>query len=82
MICASTIHGPSLRRTCQSGDLPSGQQASDVAAQFHTLGSDAVYAAVAIRFGTTLLTLDREQRERVGEVLTARTPAEALANTA
>lgn len=63
-------------------DTTLAQQATDVAAQFRLRGSDAVYAAVALRFGTTLLTLDRQQRERVGKVLTARSPAEALAETA
>jgi predicted nucleic acid-binding protein len=63
-------------------DTTLAQQATDVAAQFRLRGSDAVYAALALRFGTTLITLDREQREGVGKVLTARTPAEALAETA
>lgn len=61
-------------------DIILAQQAVDVAAQYRLRGSDAVYAAVALRFGATMITLDREQRERVGEVLTARTPAEALAD--
>jgi predicted nucleic acid-binding protein len=63
-------------------DITLAQQATDVAAQFRLRGSDAVYAAVALRFGTTLITLDGQQRERVGKVLTARSPAEALAETA
>jgi len=54
-------------------------QAADVAAQYHLRGSDAVYAAVALRFGSTLITLDREQRERVADALTVRYPAEVLA---
>jgi len=58
------------------------QQAADVAAQYRLRGSDAVYAAVALRFGSTLVTLDREQRERVADVLNARYPAEALAEAA
>ena len=58
------------------------QQAADVAAQYRLRGSDAVYAAVALRFGSTLVTLDREQRERVSAVLTTRYPAEVLAETA
>ena len=53
-------------------------QAVDAAARFRLRGSDAVYAAVALRFGSTLITLDREQRERVGGALEALTPAEAL----
>ena len=55
------------------------QQAANVAAQHRLLGSDAVYAAVALRFGSTLITLDREQRDRTTGVVTARYPLEALA---
>ena len=54
-------------------------QASGVAARYGLRGSDAVYAAVAIRFGSTLVTLDREQRERVADVITACYPSEVLA---
>lgn len=53
-------------------------QASDLAAQQRLRGSDAVYAAVSVRFGSTLVTLDRQQRERVSRVVATRTPAEAL----
>jgi predicted nucleic acid-binding protein len=63
-------------------DTALAQQAADVAAQYRLRGSDAVYVAVALRFGSTLITLDREQRERVTDALTARYPAEALAETA
>ena len=63
-------------------DTALAQQAAGVAAQYHLRGSDAVYAAVALRFGSTLITLDREQRERVAEALTSRYPAEALAEIA
>jgi len=58
------------------------QQATNVAAQHRLRGSDAVYAAVALRFGSTLVTLDREQRERVAGVLAARFPAEVLTEEA
>jgi predicted nucleic acid-binding protein len=54
------------------------QQAADVAAQHRLRGSDAVYVAVALRFGSTLVSLDREQRERVSAVVSAQRPAEAL----
>lgn len=54
------------------------QQASDMAAQYSLRGSDAVYTAVALRFGSTLVTLDREQHSRVASALTTRTPTEAL----
>jgi predicted nucleic acid-binding protein len=60
-------------------DEPLALQAADVAAQHRLRGSDAVYAAVALRFGSTLVTLDREQRERVTSVIPARLPSEALA---
>jgi len=60
-------------------DTSLAQQAADVAAQHFLRGSDAVYAAVALRFGSTLITLDREQRERIMDVIPARGPAEALA---
>ena len=53
-------------------------QAASVAAQYRLRGGDAVYAAVALRFGSTLVTLDREQRNRVGAALTACYPSEAL----
>lgn len=60
-------------------DTQLAHQSSDVAAQHSLRGSDAVYAAVALRFGSTLITLDQEQHQRVATVLTTRTPAEALA---
>jgi predicted nucleic acid-binding protein len=55
------------------------QQSVDVAAQHRLRGSDAVYAAVALRFGSTLITLDQEQRDRLAGAVTTRYPAEALA---
>ena len=48
--------------------------AVDVAANNRLRGSDAVYAAVALRFGTELITLDREQLDRLPEVLSVRSP--------
>ena len=38
---------------------------------------DAVYAAVAYRFGATLVTLDREQHDRVAGFVHTRYPSEA-----
>jgi predicted nucleic acid-binding protein len=55
------------------------RQAAELAAQHRLRGADAVYAAVALHAGTTLVTLDREQRERLVGVLPVQTPAEALA---
>lgn len=56
------------------------QQAADMAAHHRLRGSDAVYAAVALRFGSQLVSLDREQRERVASVVSARGPASALSD--
>jgi len=49
--------------------------AVEVAANNRLRGSDAVYAAVALRFGTELITLDREQLERLPDVLSVRSPS-------
>jgi predicted nucleic acid-binding protein len=49
--------------------------AVDIAANHRLRGSDAVYAAVALRFGTELITLDKEQLERLPEVLSVRAPS-------
>ena len=48
--------------------------ASEVAAKHRLRGSDSIYAAVALRFGTELITLDREQLERLPKVLPVRKP--------
>ena len=48
--------------------------AVDIAAKNRLRGSDAVYAAVALRFGTELITLDKEQLERLPKVLPVRVP--------
>ncbi len=60
-------------------DSQLAHQASDVAAQHSLRGSDAVYAAVALRFGSILITLDQEQHRRVSGTITTLTPTEALA---
>jgi len=52
--------------------------AAEVSAYHRLRGSDAVYAAVALRYGSILITLDKEQGERVAEVLEVRSPGEAL----
>ena len=48
--------------------------AVEVAAKHRLRGSDAVYAAVALRFGTELITLDKEQLVRLPKVLSVRKP--------
>ncbi|MCP3960808.1 MAG: type II toxin-antitoxin system VapC family toxin [bacterium] len=51
-------------------------QASALAAEHRLRGSDAVYAAVASRFGSVLVTRDREQRRRLSNLLETRRPEE------
>lgn len=53
-------------------------RAASLAARHQLRGSDAVYAAVALQFGSTLVTLDREQRNRVIKAVSAKLPAEAI----
>ena len=48
--------------------------AAEIAANNRLHGSDAVYAAVVLRFGTELVTLDKEQLERLPKVLSVRSP--------
>lgn len=48
--------------------------AAEIAATHRLRGSDAVYAAVALRFGTNLVTLDREQHERLKNVVPVGSP--------
>jgi predicted nucleic acid-binding protein len=55
------------------------RQSAQVAADYRLRGSDAVYAAVALRFGSTLVTLDREQHDRVAAAIATRWPTEVLA---
>lgn len=48
------------------------ESAAEIAATYRLRGSDAVYAAVAKRFATELITLDTEQLQRVKEVVKVR----------
>jgi len=52
------------------------QEAAELAARHRLRGSDAVYAAVARRFGAALVTLDAEQGERAGAAVPVRRPEE------
>ncbi len=54
------------------------REAARLAADAGLKGSDAVYAATARRFGATLVTLDRRQRERLPADIVARYPEEVL----
>jgi predicted nucleic acid-binding protein len=48
--------------------------AAEIAARHRLRGSDAVYAAVAVRFATSLVTLDMEQLQRVKKAVSVRRP--------
>jgi predicted nucleic acid-binding protein len=61
-------------------DLTLAQQALNIAAYHRLRGSDAVYTAVAGRFACPLITLDREQHDRVADVLQTYFPAELLSS--
>ena len=54
------------------------QQALDIAALYRLRGSDSVYVAVAQRFACHLVTLDRQQHDRVAAALKTYYPAELL----
>ena len=53
--------------------------AAELAAHHRLRGADAVYAAVAKQYQTTLVTNDRQQLERLSGVLPVKQPAQALA---
>jgi predicted nucleic acid-binding protein len=55
-----------------------GAEAAQLGAEARLRGADAVYAAVARRFGTILVTRDRQQLERLGPLLSVVTPEELL----
>lgn len=56
------------------------QVAAEFAADRALRGADAVYVAVALHYDCTLVSLDREQRERAAPVVRTQTPTEALAD--
>ena len=60
-------------------DVGLARLAVEAAAKHRLRGADAVYAAVALRFGSTLVTRDPEQHERLRAALPTGYPEEALA---
>jgi len=54
------------------------ERAVELAAAARLRGSDAVYAAVAQQNGTTLVTLDRQQLERLGPLVPTARPSDVL----
>jgi len=59
-------------------DEPLAGRAADLAATARLRGADAVYAAVAQQYGTVLVTLDRQQLERLPPVVKTARPADVL----
>jgi predicted nucleic acid-binding protein len=57
-------------------DLEMAGVSGGLAAEARLRGADAVYAATATVHGTTLVTLDRELRERAGGLVATATPGE------
>ncbi len=93
--CAGAVIRPTGRRTLAQQALISVQtlpgirfveltearatRASDIAVTCRLRGADAVYAAVAQEYGTTLITWDQELLTRGIAVVTVMTPADWLA---
>lgn len=59
-------------------DMVLAQDAARIGAAYRLRGADAVYAAVAQRHGTTLVTLDKQQSQRLALVITTQGPADTL----
>ncbi len=55
-------------------------EAARLAAQHRLRGADAVYAAVARRYNTILVTLDQQQLTRLNGTITVWTPAQTLSH--
>ena len=56
------------------------EQASNLASQYGLRGADAVYAAVALEYGTTLISLDHEHLTRLIGIIPVLPPVIALQN--
>ena len=79
---AAAAHAASLLRGEHVTPVPLGSglaaEAAQLAAEYRLRGADAVFAAVAQRYGSILITCDREQRERAAPFVRTLTPGEAL----
>ena len=73
----STLRGLS-NQTLVPLDAVIEDRAVHLAATTRLRGADAVYAAVAQQYGATLVTLDRQQLERLPAVVSVLSPADAL----
>lgn len=65
-------------QTLVSLDEALADRAAGLAATAHLRGADAVYAAVAQQYGTTLVTLDRQQLGRLSPLVKTARPADVL----
>jgi predicted nucleic acid-binding protein len=82
----STEKGTALLQTVRSLpgqiwvplDLQLAEFAAEIGAEYRLRGADAIYAAVAHKNRTTLVTRDRQQLDRLSQLLTVCRPAEAL----
>ncbi len=54
--------------------IPLASRAAVIAADYRIRGCDAVYVALAEALGEELITLDRQQRERALDIISARQP--------
>ena len=59
-------------------DETMAERAAALAAAVQLRGADAVYGAVAEQYGTTLVTLDRQQLERLSPVVKTARPVDVL----
>lgn len=55
-------------------------QALELAAKYELRGADAVYAAVALQSGSTLVSWDNEHLTRLSSLVSTQTPSMVLAN--
>jgi len=68
---------PELSLIMLDNDL--AEKALQLAASQQLRGADAVYAAVAAQENCILVSLDKEQLTRLGNIVTTQTPIEAIA---
>lgn len=64
--------------TCIPLDSSLSEQASTLAAQHGLRGADAIYAAVALEYGCTLISLDHEHLTRLIGIIPVHPPITAL----
>ncbi len=77
VMLTATLHGWS-NQTLVPLDEALADRAANLAAVARLRGADAVYAAVAQRYGTTLVTLDRQQLERLLPLVRTARPGDVL----